>query len=75
MTEPEEVKPRRATKNPGSRLSLLDLTGLGKLPNQSDREAHSQRLVGPKLKIRRNPATTSTVGCSDEHAESTGVAD
>jgi hypothetical protein len=32
---------------------LLALTGLGKLPSQSDRRVHPQRLAGPKL--TKNP--------------------
>jgi hypothetical protein len=38
------------TKNRDSRLSLLDLAGLGKLPGQLHRRAHSQRLASSKLK-------------------------
>jgi hypothetical protein len=30
------------TQDPGLRLSLLDFTGLGKLPNQSDRGGHAR---------------------------------
>src|SRR5271166_7188652 len=52
------------TQNPDSRLSLLDLAGLGGLPDQSDRRAHSQRLAGTKVKIHRNLAPKSAVDCS-----------
>jgi hypothetical protein len=52
-----------ATKNPGSRLSLLDLTGLGKLPNQSDRRAHAGFLAGPQLsaKVLEKPTGVNRV--------------
>jgi hypothetical protein len=38
-----------ATKDPRSRLSFLDLTGLGRVSNQSDRGVHARRLGNPKL--------------------------
>jgi hypothetical protein len=40
------------TQHPGSRLSLLDSTGLGKLHNQSDRGAHARFLAGSQLSAK-----------------------
>jgi hypothetical protein len=55
---------RPTTKNPDSRLSLLDHAGLGKLPDQSDRRAHADRSAGPETSRQnwRKLAMPSTVG-------------
>ena len=53
------------TKNSHLRLSLLDLSGLGKLSDQSHRRTHARLLAGQKL-TARNPSGrrgASTVPC------------